>query len=257
MKHTRLISVSSVAAALLTCAAVQAAVISFNGTSIGSVGLGQREPFYNSYYSFIYVDGYNHAPRVDPSAYGGSWPTGLHGAVGVSLSGWSSLDNGTPGRYAFDFEGLSLQSEIMDTAPGAMYGHNERWYVGGTWSLIDLNGGGNTTLAAGAFSGPTYMDVNYAGTAPYGMAGTATLTVNNDGGAFYNELNSKSLLMNFACYDAPGVTIPNGDLANAWATYGNASTTLTADTVPEPATFVLGGLGVLALLAFRNRRRKN
>lgn len=233
----------------VTCAATQAAVIDFTGTSVGSVGLGQREPFYNAFYSFVYVDGVNHAPRVDPSAYGGTW-TPQHGATSTSLSGWSSLDNGAPGRYAFDTEGLALDSETMVTS-GPRYGHNDRVYTGGTWSLIDLN---NSAVVASGTFGTTLMDVNYAGVAPYGMTGTSTLQVNDDGGAFYNELASKTLLLSFACYDTPGVHLNAADLANGWATYGNSTFTLTSQ-VPEPSTLLLGGLGLAALAAFRAKRK--
>lgn len=228
----------------------QAAVITFDGSSIGSSGLGLREPFFNQFYTFVYVDGLNHAPRVDPSSYAGSWVAGQHAGTGVSVSGWSSLNNGTPGRYAFDIEGLSLQNETMVTS-GARYGHNDRTYVGGTWSLIDLVD--HLTVASGTV-GTTAMDVNYAGIdVPVGMTGSSLLTVTDDGGAFYNELGVKSLLMTFSCYDSPGVYTMN-DLPNAWAVYPNAHTSL--ETVPEPATLTIGAAGLAALLGWRAASRK-
>jgi hypothetical protein len=219
---------------LILAGSGRAASLTLAGTGIGSQALGQQEPWFGSY-SFIWLDGANHPPRVASQWYTNPWPA-QHAGSGTAASGWTSLDNAQPGRYAFDFEGYSLQRETIYTAPSdPNYGHEHRWYAGSpTWRLVDTLSGNQ--VASGT-SDVFYLDVNYAPATNgngYWSHGSATFTVNNDGGAFYNELialtGHPNLAMSFVSTTPPVKHLADGQpLADGWGEY-STSVTLTPIT---------------------------
>lgn len=203
-----------------------AADLTLTGTGIGSQALGQQEPWYGSF-SFIWLDGANHPPRVSQQYIPNPWPY-QHAGVGTSAAGWTSLDNANPGRYALDLEGYQLQNEIIFTnGADPNYGHEHRWYSGSpspVWRIIDTSNG--SQLASGT-SDVLFLDVNYAPPVAngYWVKGSAAVTVTNDGGAFYNELVSQTgtpnLTLDFESTTFPVVYIEGRPLADGWGTYAS------------------------------------
>lgn len=224
------------------------------GGAIGSSATGPQEPFYGSY-AYWYMDGWNHAPRVDPAQYSGLWAPGGHAGTGTVAQGWNSLDNANPGYYVFDFEGYVFDSTSYDTdEESPTYMHEYRQYdgTGGIWTIIDISGGETGVIVGGGTLGTMLMDIYY-GTGPYIMA-TGTVTATDDGGAFYNELMTRwgTPLLTYTLYcGEPPIQAENlgADLDQQWAIYGCGMTLM---PVPEPTTVCLLGLGCLALI--RKRR---
>ena len=243
------------------------------GGVIASIADGPQDPWFGSY-AYHYLDGWNHNPRVDPDQYDGvgetQWLPGGHAGTGTAAQGWTSLLNGDPGRYVYDFQGYEFDHnfyywEANGIFPGdPKYGHEDRWYQRmagggeGTWEIFDTGPGGGS-VASGTLGDSFYMDIFYDplnGGANAYIAGKGTITAVDDGGAFYTELMTRwgSPVLNFTTFTAePPVQAENwgAPLGQQWAIYGSE---ITVTAVPEPASMLLYGIGVLGLGFYRRRK---
>jgi hypothetical protein len=123
---------------------------------------------------------------------------------------------------AFNSSGVINLGNITDPVDDA---GNFIWYSLVVWSAS----GGNTAAAALGANYPSGAVVPAPALTAYGDSSTVRVTLG-------------------------GIDAENDPPFNVPQANGFNNLTLTATTVPEPSTIVLGGLGVAALLAFRRRK---
>jgi hypothetical protein len=227
------------------------------GGTIGSQAAGTAvDPWFGTI-AYKYMDGWNHNPRVSASEYG-SWVPGGHAGTGTDMQGWNSLINGSPERYVVDFSGYEWESSFFHTNMlDPLFGHEDRLYQRideageGEWQILDTIT--STTVASGTIGDIFTMDIFYD-PLNYGLNayvnGTGTITANNDGGAFYNELIARwgTSVLNFSgLTEDPPIQAenPGAQLIDQWALYG---TRWTVSPVPEPTTICLLAIGSLVML---------
>ena len=138
----------------------------------------------------------------------------------------------------------------------------------GTWSTNIVNQTGNSTLS---LSGPADVSGQPMGNIALGFSGAySNPTGSNDfsansafltltSGGFFNTLTGVGTYpMNWiysgnTTLDTPGFGTSGGGQGFSWG--GSVHVTYTYEPVPEPSTFILGGIGLLGFLAAARKRR--
>ena len=223
------------------------------------------------------INGDLSADRV--AVTGGTLTNPVHGAGRVTVNGSVALTDG--GTLAVEAMGARTDrlvgaADVM-LGPGAsleiaMMGGGEE-FVGGTYTLIDVDGGVSGTFANVTDLG-AYVSVNGDGLTYDEAAGTVTLTLdmnlnpgdaNLDGAtdvldriAWNNHNFTSGTTFVTGDFNADGVTDVSDRII--WsshnftlATAGPAPPGATTDPIPEPATISLLALGALAMLRRKQR----
>jgi hypothetical protein len=167
------------------------------------------------------------------------------GNVGIYTTFGNGPSVGTGIGSTFTGELLWSTTNPNDAATTALTANtplNPIWNVGGTAGSV----GGNGTFATGAATPGYITGVNLDITAAVGQALFFEVVAFN--GASYGAGTYAGHSASFAATLATGANAPGADQIDAMAPFS------VFQTVPEPTTMALGGLGLAALLVARRKK---